>query len=377
MTQRPTKLGRIYPKGLLQSVVHPVTELARLQNIGGDDRDSWFYRRTAVPTSFIEHRKWFKQVGKLVMSRTRNADHVLSTMKVDELSAYPDEMTLKEVRNEIARNLETRPSSSQWSRATPEEVAAFEKAEARLTKWCQRQESKFMNEELRRRNTVLRDAYNLLADSGRMVQESDGALLPLIEAPPVTTYKMGSLGFGILRMQEGGNLPSYVTGLRITLHHIEINLMRRSLRNAMTWPTREAAQADLNKHIEQIAHGVRGEYSVVDLDTAVQVSGTSRPYLMKYPFHPKETKTGWGTIKTVFNTPKNGVVAGVMIDRGSVHVDGQFRLRRHDSLVWSGNIESIKRLRDSVKEVKAGFECGIKLKDCNDIRVGDVLEFYK
>jgi len=66
-----------------------------------------------------------------------------------------------------------------------------------------------------------------------------------------------------------------------------------------------------------------------------------------------------------------------MITSGQVTRNSHFRLLRENVVVYTGEIESLKRLKDDVREVKEGFECGIKLKNYNDIKEGDQLEFFE
>jgi translation initiation factor IF-2 len=91
----------------------------------------------------------------------------------------------------------------------------------------------------------------------------------------------------------------------------------------------------------------------------------------------KEEIIGMPEIRTVFVASKIGTVAGSYITQGQVTRNAHFRLLRENVVIYTGEIESLKRLKDDVKEVKEGFECGIKLKNYNDIREGDVLEVFE
>jgi translation initiation factor IF-2 len=66
-----------------------------------------------------------------------------------------------------------------------------------------------------------------------------------------------------------------------------------------------------------------------------------------------------------------------MITSGFVTRSSRFRLLRENIVIYTGDIDSLKRLKDDVREVKEGFECGIKLKNYNDIASGDQLEFFE
>lgn len=91
----------------------------------------------------------------------------------------------------------------------------------------------------------------------------------------------------------------------------------------------------------------------------------------------REEIIGSAEIRTVFVASKIGTVAGCMVTSGSVNRSAHFRLLRDNVVVYTGEIDSLKRMKDDVREVREGFECGIKLKNYNDIKEGDQLEFFE
>ncbi|HEY8049926.1 MAG TPA: translation initiation factor IF-2 [Ramlibacter sp.] len=91
----------------------------------------------------------------------------------------------------------------------------------------------------------------------------------------------------------------------------------------------------------------------------------------------KEEVIGSAEIRTVFVASKIGTVAGCMVTSGMVTRSAHFRLLRDNVVIYTGELESLKRVKDDVREVKEGFECGIKLKGYNDIKEGDQLEFFE
>ncbi|MET4574945.1 translation initiation factor IF-2 [Ottowia thiooxydans] len=91
----------------------------------------------------------------------------------------------------------------------------------------------------------------------------------------------------------------------------------------------------------------------------------------------KEEVIGHAEIRTVFVASKIGTVAGCMVTHGVVRRDARFRLLRDNVIIYTGELDSLKRMKDDVREVKEGFECGIKLKNYNDIREGDQLEIFE
>ncbi|MGP1682949.1 MAG: translation initiation factor IF-2, partial [Giesbergeria sp.] len=109
-------------------------------------------------------------------------------------------------------------------------------------------------------------------------------------------------------------------------------------------------------------------YDAVD-ELKVAMSGMLAP-------EQREEIIGTAEIRTVFVASKIGTVAGSYITSGMVHRNAKFRLLRDNVVIYTGDVDSLKRLKDDVKDVKEGFECGIKLKNYNDIKEGDQLEFF-
>ncbi len=91
----------------------------------------------------------------------------------------------------------------------------------------------------------------------------------------------------------------------------------------------------------------------------------------------REEVIGMAEIRTVFVATKIGTIAGCMVTSGMVTRNAHFRLLRNNVVVHTGELDSLKRLKDDVREVKEGFECGVKLKNYNDIKEGDQLEFFE
>ncbi len=110
-------------------------------------------------------------------------------------------------------------------------------------------------------------------------------------------------------------------------------------------------------------------YDAVD-DVKAAMAGMLAP-------EQREETIGTAEIRTVFVASKIGTVAGSMVTAGLVRRGARFRLLRDNVVVYTGEVESVRRLKDDVKEVASGFECGIKLKNYNDIAEGDQLEFYE
>ncbi len=91
----------------------------------------------------------------------------------------------------------------------------------------------------------------------------------------------------------------------------------------------------------------------------------------------EEKYTGRAVVRQVFKASNVGNIAGSYVTDGVIERGSKARLYRGDKLLFDGNIASLKRFKDEVKEVKLGFECGIVLEDYSDIQVDDTLEVYK
>ena len=91
----------------------------------------------------------------------------------------------------------------------------------------------------------------------------------------------------------------------------------------------------------------------------------------------REEVIGMVELREIYHISKIGTVAGCMVTDGVVKRDAQVRLLRNNVVQWTGHLESLKRFKDDVKEVKAGFDCGISLRGNNDLQLGDQLEVFE
>jgi len=91
----------------------------------------------------------------------------------------------------------------------------------------------------------------------------------------------------------------------------------------------------------------------------------------------EENILGRAEIRELFNIHKLGVIAGSYIIEGKVVKDCPTRLIRDNEVIHDGSMMSLKRFKDDVKEVTAGYECGIGLENFNDLKVGDIIEAYE
>ena len=91
----------------------------------------------------------------------------------------------------------------------------------------------------------------------------------------------------------------------------------------------------------------------------------------------KESVVGMVEVRNVFKISKVGTVAGCMVTEGLVRRGSQVRVVRGGVVVHTGELDSLKRFKEDVREVKAGFECGLSLRNFNDVQVGDQLEVFE
>jgi translation initiation factor IF-2 len=110
-------------------------------------------------------------------------------------------------------------------------------------------------------------------------------------------------------------------------------------------------------------------YDAVD-DVKAALSGLLAP-------EQREQVLGLVEIRQIIRVPKVGAVAGCMVIDGLVKRTASARLLRDNVVVWTGELASLRRFKDDVKEVKAGFECGLSLKNFDDIKEGDQLEIFE
>ncbi len=109
-------------------------------------------------------------------------------------------------------------------------------------------------------------------------------------------------------------------------------------------------------------------YEAID-DVRAMMTGLLQPEI-------KETIVGTAQVRDVFRSSKFGVVAGCLVIEGSVKRNNPIRVLRESVVIFEGALESLRRFKDDVNEVRAGTECGIGVKNYQDVRVGDQIECY-
>lgn len=91
----------------------------------------------------------------------------------------------------------------------------------------------------------------------------------------------------------------------------------------------------------------------------------------------KEEVTGTVEIRELFKISKVGTIAGCMVTDGKIYRNSKIRLIRDNVVIYTGELSSLKRFKDDVKEVSKGYDCGLQIKNYNDIHEGDVIEAYQ
>jgi len=91
----------------------------------------------------------------------------------------------------------------------------------------------------------------------------------------------------------------------------------------------------------------------------------------------KQQIIGLAEVRDVFKSPKLGAIAGCMVTEGTIKRSAPIRVLRDNVVIFEGELESLRRFKDDVNEVRNGMECGIGVKNYNDVRVGDQIEVFE
>ena len=132
-------------------------------------------------------------------------------------------------------------------------------------------------------------------------------------------------------------------------------------------PTGEIKEKAKDKGIEIKTYNVI--YNLID-DVKALLSGMMSPII-------SEEQLGQAEIRQVISVPKIGLIAGCMVSEGVINRGAKIRLIRNGVVRFEGSVSSLKRFKDDVKEVAKGFECGVGIEGCTDMKVGDYIESYK
>jgi translation initiation factor IF-2 len=213
-----------------------------------------------------------------------------------------------------------------------------------------------------------RQAANL---ENMMEQMGQGALqsLPLIIKADVQGSQE-ALTQSLLKLSTDEVKVQVVHGAVGGISESDVNLAIASKAIIIGFNTR--ADAGARKLAEH--NGVNIRYYNIIYDAVDEVKAAMTGMLAP---EQREELLGTAEIRTVFVASKIGTVAGSMVTSGLVRRNARFRLLRDNVVIYTGDVESVRRLKDDVREVASGFECGIKLKNYNDISEGDQLEIFE
>ena len=150
----------------------------------------------------------------------------------------------------------------------------------------------------------------------------------------------------------------------------DVNLALASKAVIIGFNTRADAQA---RHLAETG-GVDIRYYNIIYDAIDDVKAAMSGMLAP---EKREHALGLVEIRQVIMVSRVGAIAGCFVTEGLVRRGSPVHLLRDNVVIWSGEIDSLKRFKDDVREVKAGFECGLTLKNYNDIKVGDQIEVYE
>jgi len=230
------------------------------------------------------------------------------------------------------------------------EVAEFRQGRERDVKLAQQQAAK------------LEDVFTQMADSGAIslqllikadVQGSAEALKDALEAISHDEVKVGVISAGV-----GG----------ITESDIQLAAASRAIILGFNVRADAAARNALKDSGVDVRY-YSIIYEAID-DIKAAVSGMLSPEI-------REQIVGLAEVRDVFRSPKFGNIAGCMVVDGFVKRSNPIRVLRDNVVIYEGNLESLRRFKDDVQEVRAGTECGIGVKNYNDVKVGDQIECYE
>jgi len=234
------------------------------------------------------------------------------------------------------------------------ERRAREVAELRL--------EKMRADEQRQRSAV--QLENLFANMGDGEKGNLNILLKTdvrgsLEALSAALEKLGNDEVGVTIVSRGvGGISETDANLAVSTNAVIIGFNVR-------------ADATARKIIEKNGIDLRYYsviYDIVD-DVKAALSGMLAP---EY----KESILGVAEVRDIFNSPKFGSIAGSMVIEGVIHRNKPIRVLRDDVVIYEGELESLRRFKDDVSEVRNGMECGIGVKNYTDVRVGDKIEVF-
>ena len=190
----------------------------------------------------------------------------------------------------------------------------------------------------------------------------------------------------IIKTDVQGSLEALTASLqKITSSEVELKVMHKGVGNIVESDVMLAVVSEaiiigfgvgIQSKARELAKAKGVEiklYSVIyevisDIKTAME--GLLEP-------HIKKTQVGTAEVRQIFKVSKVGMIAGCMVTKGNIVRGMETQIVRDEEVIFTGNLDSLKRFKDDVKEVKEGFECGIGFNNFNDVQVGDKIEVFK
>ena len=203
----------------------------------------------------------------------------------------------------------------------------------------------------------------------QQMEEGEVKTLPLIIKADVQGSQE-ALVHALSKLSTGEVRVNVIHGAVGGISESDVNLAQASGAVIIGFNTR--ADAGARKLAENFGVDIRYYnviYDAVD-EVKAALSGMLSP-------EKREQALGLVEIRQVFLISKVGAIAGCYVLEGLVKRNSRVRLLRNNVVLWDGELDSLKRFKDDVKEVKSGFECGLSLKNNNDIAEGDQLEVYE
>ncbi|MGE5196764.1 MAG: translation initiation factor IF-2 [Anaerolineae bacterium] len=190
----------------------------------------------------------------------------------------------------------------------------------------------------------------------------------------------------ILRADVQGSLDALKTSLlKISSNKVDINIISSGIGEISESDIQLAAASKatiigfhtkVESHAETLIKQTKVKVKLHDIiyHTVDNVKELMLGLLDKIP---QENDTGAAIIKAVFKASQLGVIAGCQVTDGTIKRNNHVRLIRDNQVIWKGMIASLKRVKEDVREVSKGLECGILLQNFNDVKEGDVLQAYE
>ncbi len=190
----------------------------------------------------------------------------------------------------------------------------------------------------------------------------------------------------VLRADVQGSLEALKTSLlKITSKKAEINIISAGIGEVSESDIQLAAASKaiiIGFHTQVESHAedlIKQTKVIIKLHDIIYHAVDDVKVIMKSLLDKiaQETDTGSALVKAIFKASQLGVIAGCQVIEGTIKRNYLIRLVRNGEMVWKGTIGSLKRVKEDVKEVSKGYECGILLNNFNDVKEGDIMQAYE